>query len=139
MRIDTMAPQDLDRLLSVGPGLFDHPIRPDQARAFPDNPLNLLVMAWHGDTAVGMAPATILLHPDKPPSLFVNELGIHEDHLRQGVATALMTRLIELAQARGCKGIWLGTEPENAAARALYLELGGVEETFVGFSWDEAF
>ena len=50
-----------------------------------------------------------------------------------------MGRLMEAARARGCKGIWLGTEPDNAAALGLYRSLGGDEVSFVGFGWDDAF
>ena len=55
-----------------------------------------------------------------------------------GIATALMRRLIDLGRARGCQGIWLGTEPDNVAALGLYRKLGGDEVAFVGFGWDDA-
>jgi ribosomal protein S18 acetylase RimI-like enzyme len=136
--IRDLCPQDLDLLLAVPPGLFDNALLPDQARAFLHSPANILLLAYDGDLAVGMATATILLHPDKPPALFVNEVGTRESHLRQGVATALMQRLIEIGRARGCEGIWLGTEPDNTAALGLYRKLGGDEVPFIGFGWDDA-
>jgi ribosomal protein S18 acetylase RimI-like enzyme len=138
IQIRTLGPQDLDLLLAVQPDLFDEPIRPDQARAFLSDPNSLLLLAYDGDLAVGMATATILLHPDKAPALFVNEVGTRDSHLRQGIATALMEQLFALARARGCQGIWLGTEPDNTAALGLYRKLGGEEVPFVGFGWDDA-
>jgi ribosomal protein S18 acetylase RimI-like enzyme len=138
MQIIELTPSDIDLLLAVPPGLFDEPIRPDQSRAFLADPGNIILLALDGPFAVGMATATILRHPDKAPALFVNEVGTRESHQRQGIATALMDRMIATARARGCQGIWLGTEPDNVAALALYRKLGGEEQTFIGFGWDNA-
>ena len=139
MQITEVTLADIDLILSVPPGLFDNDIRPDQSRAFLADPANILLLAHDNGLAVGMVTATILRHPDKAPALLINELGTRDSHLRQGIATALMQHIITLARARGCQGIWLGTEPENTAAFALYRKLGGTEETFVGFGWDGAF
>jgi ribosomal protein S18 acetylase RimI-like enzyme len=137
MRIARITVADLPTLLNVAPGLFDAPIRPDQARAFLDNPMNELFLAFDGDLAVGMVTATVLQQPDKAPSLFINELGTRESHQRRGIATALMVAMLKRGRARGCEGIWLGTEPDNAAALALYRKLGATERGFVGFGWDD--
>lgn len=138
IRIRTLGAQDIDPLLAVPVGLFDEDIMPDQSLAFLTGSLHILLLAFDGDLAVGMPTATVLLHPDKPPALFVNELGTRESHMRRGIATDLMQRMIDLGRARGCQGIWLGTEPDNAAALGLYRKLGGDEEIFIGFGWDEA-
>jgi ribosomal protein S18 acetylase RimI-like enzyme len=138
VRILEIGPAEIDLLLAVTPGLFDGDIRPDQARAFVHDPHSLLLLAFEGELAVGMASASVLLHPDKPPALFINEVGTRETHQRQGIATALVQRMIDMARARGCQGIWLGTEPDNDPALALYRRLGGAERTFVGFGWDDA-
>ncbi len=138
MQITEVTLAEIDLLLSVPPGLFDNDICPDQSRAFLADPANILLLAHDGALAVGMATATILRHPDKAPSLFINEVGTLDSHLRQGIATALMQHMITLARTRACQGIWLGTEPDNTAALALYRKLGGQEETFVGFGWDDA-
>lgn len=138
MQITEVTLAEIDLLLSVPPGLFDNDICPDQSRAFLADPANILLLAHDSALAVGMATATILRHPDKPPALFINEVGTRDSHLRQGIATSLMQRLLDLARTRACQGVWLGTEPDNTAALALYRKLGGQEETFVGFGWDDA-
>lgn len=137
MQIVEISLADLDLLQSVTPGLFDHDIRPDQAAAFLSDPMNLLLLAFDGPLAVGMVSATLLRHPDKPPALFINEVGTRDSHLRRGIATALMRRMMDMGRARGCQGIWLGTEPGNDAALALYRKLGGQEQVLVGFGWDD--
>lgn len=134
-----LGPTDEALLLSVKPGLFDNAIRPDQARAFLADPGHLCTLAFDGDQAVGMITATVLLHPDKAPALFVNELGTRDSHLRRGIATQLTEHMFARAREMGCQGIWLGTETDNEPALAHYRKLGGQEMVFVGFGWDDAF
>ncbi len=133
-----LGPDDLDLLLAVQEGLFDSPVDPVLSRAFLDNPLHEIVLAFEGDLAVGLASGTILLHPDKPPAMFVNEVGVRDGWKRRGIGAAIIVRLFEVARARGCRGIWLGTESDNGAALALYRKLGGEEVQGVYFGWDGA-
>lgn len=134
-----LGPADLALLLSVPEGLFDGPIDPVQAEAFLNDPGHVIVLAFAGDLAVGLASGTVLLHPDKPPAMFVNEIGVRDDWLRRGIGKALSEELFGISRASGCKGIWLATEPDNLAARALYRRLGGEEMACVGYGWDGAF
>ena len=133
-----LGPDDLDLLLSVPEGLFDKPLDPRQSRAFLDDPLHETVLAFDGELAVGMATGTVLLHPDKEPSMFVNEVGVREEWQRRGIGSAVTGRLFQIARARGCDGIWLGTELDNVPAIALYRRLGGDEVQGVYFGWDGA-
>jgi ribosomal protein S18 acetylase RimI-like enzyme len=133
-----LGPDDLEMLLAVPEGLFDEPLDPAQSRAFLNDPHHEIVLAYAGDLAVGMATGTVLLHPDKPPSMFVNEVGVREDWQRRGIGAAVTTSLFRIARRRGCKGIWLGTEADNEAALALYRKLGGVELQGSYFGWDGA-
>ena len=134
-----MGPDDLERLLAVKEGLFDHAIRPDQARAFLNNPAHVLIMAYDDGDAVGMASGQILLHPDKAPAFFVAEVGTREAWQRQGIAKKMCARLMEEARALGCEGIWLATEGDNVAARALYRSLKARETgDIVVYDWDGA-
>ncbi|MDP5359517.1 MAG: GNAT family N-acetyltransferase, partial [Paracoccaceae bacterium] len=81
-----LGPDDLEVLLQVQEGLFDNPIRADQARAFLDDPLHEIVVAFAGPQVVGMATGQIMFHPDKPPAFFVAEVGVRDDWQRQGIA-----------------------------------------------------
>ena len=139
MEIRCLGPQDIDCLAAVEPGLFDNPVDPAQARAFLTDPRHLIAAAFEAGRVVAFASGTVLLHPDKPPSLFVNEVGTRDSHLRRGLARACLQTLIARGRALGCQGAWLGTEPDNAPALALYRSLGGQEIGFVGFGWDGAF
>ncbi len=125
--------------LLAGAQVFDLPLRPAQLAAFIADPGHDLVFATQGARVVGFASGTVLLHPDKPPAFFINEVGTVEDLRRQGIALQLCRLLMERARARGCKGIWLATETDNIAARALYRRLDADETTgIVVYDWDGA-
>ena len=77
---------------------------------------------------VGMATGVYYCHPDKPETLWVNEVGTGDDWRRRGIARKLMTALFAHAKARGVVEAWLGTENDNHAARGLYETLEPEEE-----------
>lgn len=129
---------DLASLLAVPDGLFDNEMIPEQARAFLEDPKHELILAYIGDLAVGMASANVLLHPDKEPSMFINEVGTRDEFTRRGIATTLMTEMISVARNRGCEGVWLGTEIDNGPAIGLYRSLDADEVKGVYFGWDGA-
>ena len=133
-----LGPDDLELLLAEAVDVFDFPVRPDQAEAFLSDPLHTIIMALDGDRPVGFASGSVLLHPDKPPAFFVNEVGVNESHQRRGIARQLMQSIISHARDRGCKGVWLGTEADNAPAIGLYRSLEAQEVAGVYFGWDDA-
>jgi aminoglycoside 6'-N-acetyltransferase I len=140
VEIRALGPGDLDLLCAAEEGLFDDPVDPVQAAAFLADPLHHMVVALDRGRIVAFASGSVLLHPDKPPAFFVNEVGTRESHLRRGLASAVTRRLFDLARDLGCHGgIWLATEDDNEAALGLYRKLEGDEHTFVAFGWDGAF
>jgi ribosomal protein S18 acetylase RimI-like enzyme len=117
--------------------LFDGPVDPGQLRAFLAREGHALVFAQVGGRVAGFASGAELLHPDKPPEFYINEVGVANDLRRQGIATALVGRLIARARDRGCGAVWLATETDNDAARALYRRMGAEEsEPVVLYGWD---
>lgn len=125
--------------LLAGADVFDHPVRADQLDAFVGDAGHELVFAMEGATAVGIASGCVLLHPDKAPAFFVNEVGVLEAWQRRGIGAELTQRLLDLARARGCEGIWLATEAQNVPARALYRRLAARETGgIVVYDWDGA-
>lgn len=123
----------------TGATMFDHEVDADQLAAFVADPNHEMVVAISREKAVGFASGAILLHPDKQPVFFVSEVGVERGFRRRGIGQALMLQLINIARNRGCKGIWLATEPDNKAARALYRSLKGrATENIVVYDWDGA-
>ena len=74
-------------------------------------------------------PASCTTIPDKVTELYVDEVGVATSHLRQGIATAMLTELFTWAREHGCEEAWLGTERDNTAANGLYRRFGGAEDT----------
>jgi ribosomal protein S18 acetylase RimI-like enzyme len=140
--IRTLEPEDVDLVLQAD--VFDGPARRDWARRTlgavgqPD-PRNLLLVAVRKGTVVGFVSGTIINHPDKPPTLFINELGVNAPAQRLGIGSALLQAIRHAGRQRGCLQSWVATEADNAAARALYRAAGGKETPdIVMYDWEEA-
>jgi ribosomal protein S18 acetylase RimI-like enzyme len=68
--------------------------------------------------------------------MFLYELSVDPGHRNRGIGRALVGALADLARERGCYGMWVGTEPDNAAALAAYRAAGAEPpEPFVTLSW----
>jgi ribosomal protein S18 acetylase RimI-like enzyme len=117
--------------------LFDDPVDDVVAGTFlADERLHLLI-AYVDDAPAGFVTGVELLHPDKPkPEMFLYELGVDERFRGRGVATALLQRLVELCEERGCGSMFALTDEDNAAARATYAKAGGeAQPAGIMFTW----
>ena len=124
----------LDR---VRPGTFDRMPEPDRIWSFLATRVNEMVVALDRGEVVGFAFGTVMMRPDKPTAFYLDEVGVHEDYRRQGIARRMVTRIRDLARDRGCETLWLGAEGDDEAANALYRALGGRETSGVSiYSWD---
>lgn len=126
---------DDDVLRHVADGVFDHAIDPQLAAEFLSDPRHHLIVAIDDGLVVGMVTALDYIHPDKPRQLWINEVGVAATHHRQGIGRQLMAAMLAHGRRIGCVEGWLGTEPDNAAARALYVAAGGSAETFILYSF----
>ena len=89
-------------------------------------------------TLLGFASSRFQLKPyDRERWLYVDEVDVAADQRRRGAGKAIMSKLISLAQEHGCEEVWLGTEPDNDPANALYQSLDPDEaESFVGYTFE---
>ncbi|MBL7989190.1 MAG: GNAT family N-acetyltransferase [Chlorobi bacterium] len=133
--IRTLTATDAAILDSVADEVFDNEVRPKFAQEFLADPRHHIAVAMVDGVVVGIATAVHYIHPDKPPELWINEVGVAPEYQRQGIATQLMKALFALGVALGCRQAWLGTEEENTPARHLYASLGGTEETMVSITF----
>ena len=122
-----LGPEDAHILDRVAGGVFDNPVNPAWSYAFLATGVNEIVVALEAGTVVGFASGTALMHPDKATGFFINEVGVGDNHRRQGIATRLVRRIVEIACERGCQEIWLATEGDNTPARGLYRKLDAAE------------
>ncbi len=116
--------------------IFDNSVDPEQFSAFLTDPGHEMVFAAIGTQIIGMASGNVMLHPDKQPAFFINEVGVNENFRRRGIATSLCELLMNVAREKGCHGIWLATESDNIEARGLYRRLNARETSgVVVYDW----
>lgn len=120
-----------DELVARAAELFDDPPVPEHTATFLATPGHHLLFAVDGDDPIGFVTGVEMVHPDKGREMCVYELGTREDRRREGVATALLAALRDVATELGCYGLWVATEPDNEPAIATYRSSGYVGPTDV--------
>ena len=117
--------------------LFDHsPTEEWTAKFLASDGHHLLLAVGDEGRAIGFVSGVETTHPDKGTEMFLYELAVHEDHRNRGVGRALVRALADLARKRGCYGMWVLTDSDNAAALAAYTAAGaGPAEDQVMLSW----
>lgn len=127
VEIRLLGPDDRAVLDRVAPDVFDHPVAPRWAAEFLGDPRHHLAVALDEGVVVGFASGVHYIHPDKPPELWINEVGVAPTHRRQGIAARLLAALLDHGARLGCVQAWVLTSPANTAARQLYARAGGRE------------
>ncbi|HXW83126.1 MAG TPA: GNAT family N-acetyltransferase [Candidatus Binataceae bacterium] len=131
-------------LMKVAPEVFDYPVDPALVHEFLVDPRHHIAVAIDDGVVVGFASAVHYIHPDKPPELWINEVGLAPTHRRRGLGKAVLQSLFEVARAQRCKMAWVLTDRSNTAAMALYKSVGGKEgvddarpdEAMLGFRFE---
>ncbi|TIL33116.1 GNAT family N-acetyltransferase [Mesorhizobium sp.] len=121
-------------VMRVAEDVFDEPVRLDRLAAYLREPGHFMIVALADGTVVGQCAAVIHRHPDKVSELYIDEVGVAPAFQRQAIATKMLDAMFELGREHGCEEAWVGTEPDNVAAQALYesrKEPHGPAEAFV--------
>jgi len=127
VEIRLLGPGETAALDRVADDVFDNPVDPAHTAAFLGDPRNHLWVARDDGVVIGFASALSYVHPDKPWTLWVNEVSVAPSHRRRGIGKELMAALLAHARTLGYAEAWLATEGDNTAARALYRAAGGRE------------
>jgi ribosomal protein S18 acetylase RimI-like enzyme len=137
MKITSLRSGD-EPLLLASAALFDAPPTAEWAERFLSSEGHHLLVAFGAadDGPIGFISGVETTHPDKGTEMFLYELSVAEQHRNRGVGRALVAALADVARERGCYGMWVGTEPDNAAALATYKAAGAAApEPFVLLEW----
>ena len=118
---------DENVLMTVAPAVFDNPIDTELTKEFLEDPRHHIAVAIDDGLVVGFASGVHYIHPDKPPELWVNEVGLAPTHRRRGLGKAVLKALFEVGRAQNCTVAWVLTYRTNVAAMALYASVGGTE------------
>jgi ribosomal protein S18 acetylase RimI-like enzyme len=126
VRIVEAAPGD-ESLVLAAAELFDRPPTPEWTARFLAEEGHHLLLALVDEAPVGFVSGVETTHPDKGTELFLYELAVDERHRNRGIGRALVRALADLAGRRGCYGMWVLTDADNAAALAAYGAAGAGE------------
>lgn len=127
IEVRLLGADDVAVLSRVAPGVFDGPVDQRRSAEFLGDARHHLAVAVDQGLVVGMASGVHYVHPDKPPELWINEVGVAPTHQGRGIATRLLRALFAHGRVLGCTEAWVLTERTNAAARRLYAAVGGAE------------
>jgi aminoglycoside 6'-N-acetyltransferase I len=131
IEIRRLGAADIASFDRVAEDVFDHEIDRPRLAAFLAAPGHHFIAALADGVLIGQLVAMEHRHPDlRPAELYIDELAVAPPFQRQGIARRLLDAAFELARELGCPEIWVGTEPDNAAARALYERRGAAAQPF---------
>jgi ribosomal protein S18 acetylase RimI-like enzyme len=136
LEIRHVKPGDESLFDRVAVDVFDEPIDACRLAAYLAEPSHHMLVALHGGEVVAQVAAVIHRHPDKPTELYIDEVGVTPALQRQGIARRMVAEMFALGKALGCEEAWVGTEPDNRAARALYEVQGATGEPFVMYEYE---
>jgi ribosomal protein S18 acetylase RimI-like enzyme len=114
-------------LATIAPGVFDRDVKEQWISEFLGDPRHHLAVAIDAGVVVGFASAVHYVNPDKPPELWINEIGVAPTHRNQGLGKKLLRALFAVGQRAGCSEAWVLTDRSNAPAIRLYTSVGGTE------------
>jgi ribosomal protein S18 acetylase RimI-like enzyme len=135
VEIVRMGPGDDGRVTEAA-DLFDAAPLPAALARFLADPTHHLLIAYSGGTPAGFVSGVEVTHPDKGTEMFLYELAVDPNHRHHGIGTALVRALADLAREKGCYGMWVLVDDENAAAAATYRKADGdVESQPLMFAW----
>src|SRR2546421_12904817 len=100
--VRVLGPHDAAVLDRVAPGVFDNDVDARWTAEFLADPRPHLAVALDGDTVVGMASGVHYVHPDKPPELWVNEIGVAPTHQGRQIGRRLLRALFARGREVGC-------------------------------------
>ena len=128
--IRMLGPDDGAMLQNVAADVFDNPVDARWSAEFLADPRHHLAIALDEESGqvVGMATGVHYVHPDKPPELWVNEVGVAPPYQGRGVGRRMLAALLAHARTLGCREAWVLTSYGNTAAWHMYAAAGGVEE-----------
>lgn len=109
----------------------------EQSAAFLEDDRNwLLVATDESEHVVGFGLAFLLERWDGRRHVFFYEIDVEEAAQRRGHGRALVEELKRMARDAGAFEMWVETEPDNAAANALYERAGAENDgAFVAWVW----
>lgn len=123
-QIERLTQELAEHFPSIAEGVFDAPPSTDHLNKLALMPGHALFLARGGGVIVGQLLAMVQFQADRPPQLYIDNLGVAPPFKRQGVAKALFEAAMTWGRDSGCDTVWLATDVGNAEARGFYTSMG---------------
>lgn len=138
MEIARLSSANSGLLANVAADVFDEPVQRRFLEAFLNDARHVMFVAVEAGQVIGMGSAVEYFHPDKPPQLWINEVGVAPAFQRRGIGRALVDALVNEAKARGCVFAWLGTAHDNVSGQACFGSVKDVSapQPFLLYEWE---
>jgi ribosomal protein S18 acetylase RimI-like enzyme len=65
---------------------------------------------------------------DKPPELWIDEVGVAPSHQRRGIGQQVLRAMFRVGTDLGCREAWVVTNRSNTSGMRLYGSVGGNED-----------
>src|SRR5690606_23735955 len=82
-------------LANVEADVFDGPVDAGLVAEFLHDPRHHIVVARYAGRVIGFASGVHYVHPDKPPELWINEVGVAPAYQGKRVGKRLLAALLE--------------------------------------------
>ncbi|MDR2157141.1 MAG: ribosomal protein S18-alanine N-acetyltransferase [Clostridiales Family XIII bacterium] len=120
IRIRRARPEDVDDVTALERICFATPwARSDLEKDIGENILASYMIAESADRLIGYAGIWVVIDEGH-----ITNVAVHPDWRGQGVATMLLSELLETARRKGAKNFTLEARASNATAIALYEKFG---------------
>jgi aminoglycoside 3-N-acetyltransferase I len=84
----------------------------------------------------GLTAYEMPMYLEETKEVFLYEIGVTEEYLRHGIASALINALKTICRDRSIRYFYVGTETDNHPARQLYKKTQAREENIAWFTYD---
>ena len=96
---------------------------------------HLWVALWNDEVVGGMTAYVLPMFDRMTKEVFLYEIGVIEKFQRKGIARALIQHLISACEAYHAECLYVATEVDNEAAKALYENTGGQLEVVAWYTY----
>jgi len=124
VKIIQVSAAKLHLLGHIAPDVFDEAIDPVRVQTLVQQQNHALFVAL--DTAQQVVAQCLVMlhhHPDQPPTLYIDNLGVSPAYQRQGIARQLVAQCRQWGQAHNASVVWVATETDNDQGNDFYAAL----------------
>jgi len=123
-----IAKETIRAIKTIGESSGRRSLDPADMGAWLSRSSNILIAATEDGIPVGFALGYLQDRVDAPRTmLFLYEIEVAVAWRRGGIGGRLVEGMKAVAREENASKMWVQTEPDNMAARALYRSMGGVE------------